>query len=116
MNRNSEKPSIEELARKLAESVPASLSAMREELEQNFRAVLRSGLDRLDLVTREEFEVQRLVLARTREKLEALSQRLAELEASPTGSPAQKAGGRKSAGSKARSRPQSPEGGEGQGG
>ena len=81
MNRNSDKPSIDELARKLAESVPAGLRSMREELEENFRAVLRSGLDRLDLVTREEFEVQRLVLARTREKLDALSERLAELEA-----------------------------------
>jgi BMFP domain-containing protein YqiC len=82
MNRNSDKPSIDELARKLAESVPAGLRSMREELEQNFRAVLRSGLDRLDLVTREEFEVQRLVLARTRGKLDALNERLAELEAS----------------------------------
>jgi ubiquinone biosynthesis accessory factor UbiK len=81
MNRNSDRPSIDELARKLAESVPAGLRSMREELEQNFRATLRSALDRLDLVTREEFEVQRLVLARTREKLDALAERLAALEA-----------------------------------
>jgi BMFP domain-containing protein YqiC len=91
MNRNSDRPSIDELARKLAESVPAGLRSMREELEQNFRATLRSALDRLDLVTREEFEVQRLVLARAREKLDALSERLAELEAgSPTKAPARK--------------------------
>lgn len=91
MNRNSDRPSIDELARKLAESVPAGLRSMREELEQNFRATLRSALDRLDLVTREEFEVQRLVLARTREKLDALTERLAELEAgSPTKAPASK--------------------------
>lgn len=100
MNRNSDRPSIDELARKLAESVPAGLRAMREELEQNFSHALRSALDRLDLVTREEFEVQRLVLARTREKLDALDERLAELEAgSPKKAPAgKKAAKRKSAG------------------
>lgn len=93
MKRNSDKTSIDDLARKLAESVPAGLRSMREELEQNFRAVLRSGLDRLELVTREEFEVQRLVLERTREKLDALGERLAELEAGP----AKKASARKKA-------------------
>ena len=72
--------SIDELARKLAESVPGSLRAMRADLEANFRSVLAAGLGRLDLVTREEFEVQRAVLARTREKLEALERRLEELE------------------------------------
>ena len=71
---------IESLASKLADSIPAGLQNMREELEKNFRSVLRGGLTRLDLVTREEFEVQRAVLARTREKLEALEAKLAELE------------------------------------
>lgn len=84
MDRNSELPSIDELARKLAESVPAGLRSMREELEQNFRATLRTALHRLELVTREEFEVQRLVLARTREKLDAMSERLEQLEAEAT--------------------------------
>lgn len=72
--------SIEGLARKLAEAVPQGLRSVGEDLEQNFRSVLRGGLSKLDLVTREEFEVQEAVLARTREKLEALEQRLAELE------------------------------------
>ena len=72
--------SIEDLARKLAESLPEGLRAVREDIETNFRAVLKSGLSRLDLVTREEFEVQEAVLARTREKLEGLEARLAELE------------------------------------
>jgi BMFP domain-containing protein YqiC len=72
--------SIEELARKLAESVPDSLRALRKDLEEGFRGVLKNGLDKLDLVTREEFEVQEAVLAKTREKLEALEQRLQELE------------------------------------
>lgn len=72
--------SIEDLARKLAESLPESLRAVRDDIEMNFRAVLKSGLTRLDLVTREEFEVQEAILARTREKLEALEKRLADLE------------------------------------
>jgi BMFP domain-containing protein YqiC len=74
--------SIEGLAKKLADSLPGGLRAMREDLEQNFRSILRGGLSRLDLVTREEFEVQEAVLARTRDKLEALQKQVAELEAS----------------------------------
>ncbi len=72
--------SIEDLARKLAESVPESLRSMRNDLEDGFRSVLRSGIGKLDLVTREEFEVQEAVLARTREKLDALEARLKEFE------------------------------------
>ena len=72
--------SIEDLARKLAEAVPEGLRSMRKDLEDNFRSVLQSGLGKLDLVTREEFEVQEAVLARTREKLEALETRLKEFE------------------------------------
>ena len=71
---------IEELARKLADSVPDSVRALKIDLESNFRSVLRSSLAKLDLVTREEFEVQEAVLARTREKLEALEARLKKLE------------------------------------
>ena len=72
--------SIENLARKLADSLPQGLRSVRDDLEDNFRSVLRSGLSKLDLVTREEFEVQQAVLARTREKLEGLEQRLKELQ------------------------------------
>lgn len=72
--------SIEDLARRLADTLPDSLRAVGDDLEKNFRGVLRSGLSRLDLVTREEFEVQEAVLARTREKLTQLEARLAELE------------------------------------
>ncbi len=72
--------SIENLARKLAESVPEGLRSMRDDLETNFRGVLRSGISKLDLVTREEFEVQQAVLARTREKLERLEAKLEEIE------------------------------------
>lgn len=72
--------SIENIARKLAEAVPEGLRSVREDLENNFRSVLRASLSKLDLVTREEFEVQEAVLAKTREKLEALEGRLEELE------------------------------------
>jgi BMFP domain-containing protein YqiC len=72
---------IDDLARRLAGSVPENVSALRRDLEQNFKGVLQSQLARLDLVTREEFDVQSAVLRRTREKLAALEQRLADLEA-----------------------------------
>ncbi len=72
--------SIENLVKKLADTVPQGLRSVREDMEQNFRSVLQSGLGKLDLVTREEFEVQEAVLARTREKLDALEAKLKELE------------------------------------
>ncbi|MDH4055309.1 MAG: accessory factor UbiK family protein [Gammaproteobacteria bacterium] len=72
--------SIESLAKKLAESIPEGLRSVREDLEANFRGVLRTGIGKLDLVTREEFEVQEAVLARTREKLERLEAKLEEIE------------------------------------
>ncbi len=72
---------IDDLARRLSSLVPPGLREGREELQQNFKSVLQSGLSRLDLVTREEFEVQRAVLLRTREKLDELQRAVAELEA-----------------------------------
>lgn len=72
--------SIEKLARKLAESVPDGLRSVRDDLETKFRSVLKAGIGKLDLVTREEFEVQEAVLARTREKLDTLEAKLEELE------------------------------------
>ena len=75
--------SLNNVARKLAEAVPEGLRSVREDLEQNFRSVLRSSLAKLDLVTREEFEVQEAVLAKTRAKLEALEQQVKELEKNP---------------------------------
>lgn len=81
---------IDDLARRLSNLVPPGMRGqsgeeLRDELQQNFRAVLQGGLARLDLVTREEFEVQRAVLLRTREKLEALERTVAALE---SGAPA----------------------------
>ncbi len=72
--------SIDELARRLADSVPKALRSVKDDLEKNFRSVLQAGLGKLDLVTREEFEVQEAVLARTRQKLDALEERLISIE------------------------------------
>jgi BMFP domain-containing protein YqiC len=76
---------LDDLARRLSNLVPPGMrgqsgAELRDELQQNFKAVLQSGLARLDLVTREEFEVQRAVLLRTREKLEELERVVAALE------------------------------------
>jgi len=71
---------IDDIARRLAELVPADARAARDDLAANFRDALRGGLRKLDLVTREEFDVQRGVLLRTRELVEALEARVAELE------------------------------------
>ncbi len=75
--------SLEELARKLADAVPPGLAAFRDDLERNFRVVLQSGLARLDLVTRQEFDIQAAVLRRSRERLEELERRIAALEKGP---------------------------------
>ena len=79
---------IDDLARRLSSLVPPSMREGREELQQNFKAILQSGLSRLDLVTREEFDVQRAVLLRTREKLDALEQLVEQLEARLAATPA----------------------------
>jgi BMFP domain-containing protein YqiC len=72
--------SIDELAQRLAALVPPGLREAREDLTANFRSTLQAGLRHLDLVTREEFDVQRCVLLRTREKIEELEQQVAALE------------------------------------
>ena len=75
--------SLDELARKLAEAVPPGLAALGNDLEQNFKAVLQGGLAKLDLVTRQEFDIQSAVLRRSRERLEELEKRIAALETPP---------------------------------
>lgn len=69
---------LEELGNKVSE-ILASTPA--KDVEKNIKAMMASAFSRLDLVTREEFEVQREVLARTREKLEALEAKLTKIEA-----------------------------------
>ncbi|AKC86575.1 ubiquinone biosynthesis accessory factor UbiK [Pseudoxanthomonas suwonensis] len=72
---------IDDLARRLSELVPPGVRESGEELQASFRGALQAGLAKLDLVTREEFDVQRAVLLRTREKLESLERAVEELEA-----------------------------------
>ena len=79
---------IDALAQRLSELVPPGLRESREELQATFKSALQAGLAKLDLVTREEFEVQRAVLLRTREKLDALERAVAALEAAaPSSAP-----------------------------
>ena len=72
---------LDELARRLSSLVPPAVREGRDELQQNFKSVLQAGLGKLDLVTREEFDVQRAVLLRTREQVDALQRTVSELEA-----------------------------------
>ena len=72
---------IADLARRVSDLVPPGMKAAGAEFEQNVKATLQAGLAKLDLVTREEFEVQRAVLLRTREKLDELERTVADLEA-----------------------------------
>lgn len=75
-NRNA----IDRAVEKITERLPSDLREWRNEFESNTRSVILAMLDRLDLVTRDEFEVQKAVLMRTREKLEALQAQLDALE------------------------------------
>ncbi len=83
MDDNPNRLDLDDLAARLAEAVPQNLKAMGEDLERNFKSLLQTGLEKMDLVTREEFDVQVAVLARTREKLEALEARLKDLQEPP---------------------------------
>ena len=71
---------IEELARKLAANVPGSVRALQADLERNFEALLGTTFEKLQLVSREEFDVQRRVLERTRDKLTRVEAELKTLE------------------------------------
>ena len=73
---------IDELARKLAAAVPQGVTAIQHDVEQNFKAVLQSALTRMDLVSRQEFDVQVSLLNRVRTQLSVLEQRLAAMEQS----------------------------------
>lgn len=80
---------IDDLARRLSQLVPPGLRDSQEELQQTFKSALQAGLAKLDMVTREEFDVQQAVLLRTREKLETLERTVATLEAQLADKPAQ---------------------------
>ncbi|WP_245540540.1 accessory factor UbiK family protein [Solimonas variicoloris] len=83
---------IEDLAAKLAGILPPGLRVLRSELEDNFRAVLRANLEKWDLVSRERFDTQAELLARTQKKLALLEKRLQALEQRETPHPDRDAG------------------------
>jgi len=71
---------IDDLARQISSSIPAGVKGLQQDVEKNLHSLLQGAFARLDLVTREEFDVQSKVLLRTREKLEALEKLVADLE------------------------------------
>jgi hypothetical protein len=77
--------SLDALVSRVADSLPAGFGQLHEDLRNNLHATLSVALARMDLVSREEFDVQSAVLARTREKLTALEVKVAELEGAVDG-------------------------------
>ena len=75
---------IDDLAQRLASLVPGNLASAQDDVASTFKATLQAGVSKLNLVTREEFDVQRLVLLRTREKIEDLEKQVVALEQSLT--------------------------------
>ncbi|KER04159.1 ubiquinone biosynthesis accessory factor UbiK, partial [Photorhabdus temperata] len=71
---------IEQIARQIQDSLPKGVKEFGDDIEKKLRMILQSQLGKLDLVNREEFDIQTQVLLRTREKLTAMEQRLNELE------------------------------------
>ncbi|OOY36370.1 accessory factor UbiK family protein [Solemya velum gill symbiont] len=71
---------LDDLSRKISQSLPPGVSNLQQETEQHINSLLQSGFNKLNLVPREEFDIQQAVLQRTREKLEALEKRVAEME------------------------------------
>lgn len=76
---------LEELAKQISDAVPPGVRNMAEGAEARIKQILQSQLSKLDLVSREEFDIQSQVLIRTREKLDAMEARLAELESKHQG-------------------------------
>ncbi len=72
---------FDDLAENLGKLLPPGAAQLKTDFEQNAKAVLQSSLEKMDLVTREEFDVQAAVLQKTREKLQLLEQRIEQLEA-----------------------------------
>ncbi len=71
---------LDDLARNLSKLIPSGIGEIQKDLEHNFRTVLQSTFSKLNLVSREEFDVQSEVLARTRARLEVLEKQVKELE------------------------------------
>lgn len=71
---------IDEIASKLNQALPPAAKAFQQDLHEQFKIILQSMIGKMDLVTREEFDVQTKVLARTRQKLDELEKTVARLE------------------------------------
>lgn len=71
---------FDDIVKRLSETIPPGFKELQKDLEQNFRSILQSAFAKLDLVTREEFDTQVKVLAKTRAKLEALEKQLDAIE------------------------------------
>jgi len=71
---------LDSLQQKMPEGITTGLQGLQSDIEQNIRAAIEANLKKLNLVTREEFDIQQQVLLRTREKLEALEKKVADLE------------------------------------
>ena len=68
------------IQKKITESIPEDIDALKGDLKQNIQAAIETQIKKLDLVTREEFEIQELILKRTREKLEKLEKDIESLD------------------------------------
>ncbi|HID50037.1 MAG TPA: accessory factor UbiK family protein [Chromatiales bacterium] len=73
-------PSLDQIIDRVLEALPDGLRELRDDAQKNLRAALHSALARMDLVTREEFDIQCKVLARTRARLEELERQVERLE------------------------------------
>jgi len=71
--------SLEQLTKRISSLIPGDVKHMQDDLENNIRSLLQSTLTKMNLVSREEFDVQSAVLQRTREKLEALEKQVEKL-------------------------------------
>ena len=70
---------VEDIVKKVEQFIPEDLKTMRQDFSKNMRSILTATLQKADLVTREEFEVQKAVLAKTRAKLDALEKLLNDI-------------------------------------
>lgn len=73
-------PRPDELINKILDALPGGVDDLRKDTEKNLKSALAKALEKMDLISREEFEVQQAVLLRTREKLEAMEQQVTQLE------------------------------------
>ena len=74
------KNTFDDLAKKITGLLPGNIQQMQQDLESNIKALLQSSLSKMNLVTREEFDIQSALLARTREKLDQLEKQMADIE------------------------------------